>query len=218
MSEIARPRLLSDFDGTALETVPKTNPRNWTKYPLAMVNGYLHFLGGVQSAGVEVASIVSRRPNILPRKLATMRSVGKLGMREFFQDDKQIVLAGSEKKKAQVVAREADSATVGFVDDKPNVFGIALINALNANKPEETFRSIVLGAVEVTGKWAKLRELAERAALIDGVSVNTGMGRQLLICDEASSFRVQVVPLRPFDEIDVGFNFGKTIIEAQSAN
>ena len=111
--------LWSDFDGTAVGLKGKTDPRNWTKYPLPLKQGYANFLNGVHTSGVDIAGIVSRRPDIWPRRFVTHRSIAKLGLENYFNDT-NVILAGSEFLKAQHVVARASNKQVGIIDDKPH--------------------------------------------------------------------------------------------------
>jgi hypothetical protein len=136
-------KLLSDFDGTAVELVGKLNPRNWLKYPLAGIPGYREFLEGVQEGGVDVDRVVSRRPNIPPRRLVTARSIADLGLQRFFPDSDSMVLAWSETGKASFVVEEAQKGRpVGMIDDKPHRVGPALLSAMREVPLESGWRRI----------------------------------------------------------------------------
>jgi hypothetical protein len=149
--ESSNPVLWSDFDGTAVETVGLLNPRNWAKYPLDGVPGYEEFLEGVQEGEVDIGGIVSRRPNIFPRRFVTARSIADLGLQRFFPDADSVVLAGSEAAKGAFVALEAleGQRPVGIVDDKPHRVGTALIAAMRKIPLENGRRiaPVTLGAV-----------------------------------------------------------------------
>lgn len=147
--ESPSPVLWSDFDGTAVEIAGF--PRSWSKYPLDGVPGYGEFLEGVQEGGVDIAGIVSRRPNIFLRRLATVHSIAKLDLQRFFHDADNIVLAGSEAAKGAFVALEAlgGQRPVGIIDDKPHRVGAELIRAMRKIPLENGRRiaPVTLGAV-----------------------------------------------------------------------
>jgi hypothetical protein len=173
MKEVVRPSLWSDFDGTAVKVLSKADPRNWAKYPIPKIDGYFNFLYGVRSMGVDVAGIVSRRPDILPRRIVTARSIAKLGLREFFKSPEQIVLTGSEAKKGAFVAEKSKATTVGLIDDKPHRVGPEILNKLLEEEPDERqplseqARRVALGVVS----HPKSTEYTER--FIDGVREQT---------------------------------------------
>lgn len=139
------PRLLSDFDGTAVEVVSRLNPRNWLKYPLPMRDGYLDFLDGVNSAGVEIRGVVSCRPNMAVRRMATHRSIAKLGLDRYFNED-NVVHATREVVKAGVLIANSLEGPTGTIDDRPHKIGRALMHVMDSMINHESF-SITLGVV-----------------------------------------------------------------------
>lgn len=142
------PKLWSDFDGTAVAVVRKINPRNWSKYPLPSIAGYSDFLRGVRASGVEIAGVVSRRPDILARRMATSRSITKLGFSEFFGKRDQIVHAGSDSAKGRFVARQSEASAIGMLEDKPHHLGSIIIGALiEPSSPDISHHPILLGVV-----------------------------------------------------------------------
>lgn len=146
--EAPNPVLWSDFDGTAVETVGLLNPRNWIKYPLEGVPGYAEFLEGVQEGGVAIGGIVSRRPDILPRRYVTDRSIAELDLEGFFPTADQRVLTGDEARKGIFVVEEAQKGRpVGMVDDKPHHIGPSLLAALIETPLDVSTPTITLGVV-----------------------------------------------------------------------
>ena len=148
MSE-QRPRLWSDFDGTAVGLISRANPYNWSKYPLPKKEGYVEFLRGVQSTDVEMGGIVSRRPDIALRRMATRRSVAKLGINEFFAHPEQILHTTTEVAKADFVVEQSKITTIGMLDDRPHKFGKELLNSLARVEPgvDDKLHPILLGVV-----------------------------------------------------------------------
>lgn len=143
--------LWSDFDGTAVEKLNKWNlrhaRRNSMKRNLAPLEGYADFLGGVQSVGVDLAGVVSKRGE-RRRRAATMASVAELGLEEIFTADR-IKLLGSEKAKGQFVAERSKVATVAMIEDRPHKLGPVVLGAVvRAIEDEEVVHQpIVLGVV-----------------------------------------------------------------------
>lgn len=130
MSEtFSRPRLFSDFDGTAVEIRPKWDPRNWSKYPLRQLAGYYEFLSGIEHSGeIDFEGFISRRPNIAPRRLVTARTIARYGLERFFGDAEQAaLLAGNEYIKARHLMFEAYKGPVVMLEDKPHKLGAELI-------------------------------------------------------------------------------------------
>lgn len=212
MSEAKVPRRLwSDFDGTAVSIVRKTNPRNWSKYPLPIIEGYLDFLKGAQDSGIEVAGIVSRRPDILPRRLVTARSVAQLGMSQFFPAEKHIVLTGSEYAKAGFVAKDAMLfGRVGMIDDKPHKFGAAFAEYMLSDDIRHA-ATLVLGAVHTPSREEHLEKLAAWATNVNGVEVTSGT-QDLYIGHHEGRFGIRVIPLEPYSETS-GQAFGQALTE-----
>jgi hypothetical protein len=196
MSELMRPpRVWSDFDGTGVEIVAKTNPRNWSKYPLQAIDGYIDFLKGVRDGGVEIAGIISRRPAI--RKWVTARSIAKLGMDEVFPGVHPFVLAGSEDRKADFLANQSRYGVVGMIDDKPHKFGASLLKSLAEAQGQTNGdkQLIVLGAIDHSKKHEYLDRLAD---IVDegnvGHLIEAGSGFYI----NGTNFGVKVVPLEPY--------------------
>lgn len=135
--------LWSDFDGTAVGLKGKADPRNWLKYPLPLIEGYPDFLDGVRSEGIDSIGVISRRPNIAPRRKVTELSIATLGLTKYFENS-SVVLAGSEAAKAAHVVERAKEASVGLIDDKPHRVGAEIIKLMG-----ETDENLIitLGAV-----------------------------------------------------------------------
>lgn len=212
------PRLWSDFDGTAVAIARKTNPRNWSKYPLPGLAGYVDFLRGVQTSGVEVAGVVSRRPDILVRRLATTRSIVRLGFLEFFGNSSQIVLAGSEEAKGRFIAEQSKNAPIGMLEDKPHALGKVLIGVMQGSDyPIFPHHPITLGVVNHPKSQEYIERLAEHAAGLEAVGVSTrevpsnaGLGFSL----RSESLSIDVVQLEPYTEL-AGKAFGQRLLETK---
>src|SRR5262245_18175853 len=129
MSEVAA-KVWSDLDGTAVALARGVDPRRMTKYPLLPIRAYAGFLSDVVSTGVELAVVVTRRPNLRVRRWATTRSIANLGYSEFFPRPDQIVHTGGEKAKGEFLAQESRSAAIGMLEDKPHKLGEVLLGAL----------------------------------------------------------------------------------------
>ncbi len=182
MTEI-KPQLWSDFDGTAVAKMYLLDPRNLTKYPLPGVEGYSEFLRGARLSDeategrdeVEVAGVVTRRPDIFIRRLVTARSVAQLGLREFFPDNNQLVHAGSEFKKAQFIYEQSVAARTGMLEDQPHKLGaeILTIMAARAVMDEGDERYILIGAVNNEKSGAHTDQLVTDArALYDSAAIS----------------------------------------------
>lgn len=224
MSNVERPpQLWSDFDGTAVETVSKANPRNWLKYPLAGLAGYVEFLRGVQAGGVEVAGIISRRPEIAPRRWATNRTIAQLGLSEFFSNPSQVLLVGSETAKAFHLSVESAFGTVGVIDDKPHKVGQALLKNLFVDAPKvaehRDHNPIVLGVIAHEKSQEYVERLVDQADILvdvqrDGLRIEEVTGGGVSIVGRALNLRV--VQLEPFTR-QAGEHFASTMLMAPAA-
>lgn len=209
------PRLWSDFDGTAVELVRKTNPRNWTKFPLAAMAGYLEFLAGVQSSGIEIAGVVTRRPDIFVRRMATARSIKKLGFSEFFTDPAQIIHAGSEIAKGRFIAEQSRKTTVGMLEDKPHKLAPVILGALTEplQHPDRSHHSIVIGVVshKHSMEYMERLKVATKSVLRGAISITeTDDEGAAGLSVAGESFRLNVIQLPGYSHT-AGQDFGQHI-------
>lgn len=214
MTEL-QPRLWSDFDGTAVGLVSKTNPRNWSKYPLSGIEGYADFLRGVASTGVEIAGVVTRRPDIFIRRMATARSISKLGFGEFLP---AVVHKGSEEAKGRFVAEQSRETTIGMLEDKPHKLGAVLLGAVSetTQHPEAPHHPIVLGVVKHGHSQEYIERLAAQAnALASGglTVAETGPITAIGLSIQSEQLSLEVVQLQPYSQY-AGEIFGRTILDA----
>lgn len=216
MSEIA-PVLWSDFDGTAVAIAKKTNPRNLSKYPLPEMRGYANFLQGFASTDGEIAGVISERPDTFIRRMATARSIAKLGYGNFFPRRDQIVHMGSEEAKGRFVAEQSRKTTIGVLEDKPHKLGAVLLGALteDVEQPEQPQNPILLGVVKHAQSQRHIEELAKYARRITSNDISvawTGPMTSVGINIEANGISLQVVQLEPFS-IFSGEKFGHQLLE-----
>lgn len=216
MTEL-QPRLWSDFDGTAVGLVSKTNPCNWSKYPLSGIEGYADFLKGVASTGVEMAGVVTRRPDIFIRRMATARSITKLGFGEFFP---AVVHKGSEEAKGRFVAEQSRETTIGMLEDKPHKLGAVLLGAGALSEtiqhPEAPHHPIVLGVVKHGQSQEYVERLAAQANAMasGGLTVTeTGPITAIGLSIQSEQLSLEVVQLQPYSQY-AGEAFGRTILNA----
>ena len=211
MSKTA-PKLWSDFDGTAVAIAKKTNPRNWSKYPLPGIEGYADFLRGVSSTGVEIAGVVSRRPDFFIRRMATARSIAKLGYGEFFPRPEQIVHRSSDEAKGRFLAEESRAATIGMLEDKPHKLGAILLGALSAavQPAEIPHNPILIGVVSHKDSQRHIGELARQAELGGLKVTETGPMTAIGMDIKTDHFALQVVQLRPYS-VYSGEDFGNRL-------
>ena len=215
-----KPKLLSDFDGTAVGIVGKTDPRNWLKYPLRGVKGYGEFLEGVRATGVEISGVVSRRPNIYLRRLATHRSIEKLGYSEYFPGSEQVFLTGSETAKGRFVAEKSQEDTIGMIEDKPHKFGAALLSAL-VQGPDYfavPHQPILMGVVWHPRSQENIEELYRTInsnRYNDLKVTQTGPETAVGMRVESEDFSLDVVQLYPFSKYE-GRRFGEKLTDLAS--
>ncbi len=216
MSELA-PRLWSDFDGTAVQLAKKSQPRNWAKYPLPIMEGYIDFLRGVKSKQIDIAGVASRRPNIYLRRLAMVKSIQHLGMMEFFPRGDQLALAGSEKAKGGFIAEQSRRSIVGMLEDKPHELGKSLIRAIGSSAGHSVgFRHpILLGVVEHERIQEYIEELAETAGserVELPASINSGGEPSDGFSVVSGNLNLHVVQLQPYS-IEAGKDFGQKLLK-----
>ncbi len=227
MTEI-KPQLYSDFDGTAVAKMYLLDPRNLTKYPLPEVEGYSDFLRGARlpddtnegQNGIEIAGVVTKRPNIFIRRLVTARSVAKLGMREFFPDDAKLIHAGSESNKAQFIYERSAEARTGMLEDRPHKLGAELLKTMAAQSAtaEGDERYILIGAVNHGKSGEYIDKLVNDVrALYDSAAISefdyeadedvTSVGHRIKI----GRATLEIVQLAPYSELS-GAHFGKHLV------
>jgi len=171
------PELWSDFDGTAVKKYSIKNPARWLqnslKYPLPGLHGYAEFLAGVEAGGVAIGGVVSKRPDIFPRRWVTALSISQLGLKEFFGRDGQVILAGRESAKGRFVASRTRESVVGVIDDQPQNFVPALVDGLlaEANNGAE-FGVAVVGVVDHPRSRERIEGYATRNTLATYVHVH----------------------------------------------
>lgn len=212
--------LWSDFDGTAVEIASTVNPRSWSKYPLAGLAGYNDFLKGVRSTGVDIAGVVSRRPDILIRRMATARSISRLGFTELPTKPEQIVHTGSEEKKGQFIAERSQEVSVGMLEDRPHRLGAVLLGIMTEpmRHPKTPHCPITVGVVAHSRSQEYIDRLVERAAsmahaglhvseLNDGIEPEAATGFLL----QTESINLQVIQLNPYSQ-DAGEAFGRRLL------
>lgn len=104
-------------------------------------------LDGIISENVRIAGILSRRPNIWPRRMATERSIAKLGLSGYFDEASQIRLTGSETAKGQALVDESEYGPVGMLEDKPHRLVPVIIDALDQTSSDSGNHAVTLGVV-----------------------------------------------------------------------
>jgi len=175
--------LISDFDGTAVEKLkpklwqPRTRARNMFKYPLAGMDGYIDFLEGVNSTGVENGGVATIRKE-WARRWVTERSIRKLGMTGFFGDPESVFYGGNEGAKALRVADvaldETKPQTVGMIEDMPQKFVPELVERLDfaahmAGVPEDCpVPRVIVGAVQHPDRPSRLNQMMRDIFALSG--------------------------------------------------
>lgn len=223
MAENLRPVIHFDFDGTIVQTAPKYSLRNFRKYPLQPMPGFLDFFSGLHVEDdegdplIEIGSIISRRPNINQRRIVTRRSLQDCQLSgEFY--DKYVCLQGSEEDKAKRVV--ADAATtkeklgrvVGMIEDKPHTLGLEIVNHILGNG--EVYEPIVIGVVNHPEAGSRIERLEKSVIAQFGGKVTVdreNVGVQF-INHENGSFSLDVVQLGDYSEI-AGSRFANRLLD-----
>lgn len=189
MIELA-PEVWSDIDGTALEKLSAKNPRHWyrngLKRNLAGMQGYSDFLRGVQSEGVVVAGLVSKRYEWMRRR-TTARSVSQVGLTGFFgEGNGRVILAGGEKAKGRFVGERSRGRMIGMLEDRPHKFVKGLIHyATSVRNGDDTpqHHPILVGVVDGDGSRESVETLRnyveysmqEDVHVRDEIGTNSGL-------------------------------------------
>ncbi len=208
-SQRLSPEVLFDLDGT-LANLPTSVFGKMTKAGLTSVLGGPRFIRGLESTGVEIGPIASRRPEL--RRGVTERFVTRAGLSQWFGNVEDVQLCGnlsprnfgqSERDKARVVHAHAYDRAVGMIEDKPNKLGAELLDllaTLAAPKP------ILLGAV---GPDAERRTIA---------LINSSVAKQFDITPtqegalfEMGQATLEVVAIPKMDYYS-GQNFGEHLL------
>ncbi len=157
--------LWSDFDGTAVATYKYNIWKKVTKLGLPLIDGYKDFLDGVKLEGVDVAGVVTRRPDILIRRYATQKSIAEHGLAEYFSQDNPVIYAGSETKKAQHMIDRSSEVKFGLIDDRPQRVGREILDILasEVERDNNSKRFIALGGVDGENSAEGFRELVDYA-------------------------------------------------------
>lgn len=213
------PEFWSDFDGTAVELVSKFDPRNWLKYPLPSMVGYTAFLRGVRRHDVEIAGVISRRPDIPIRRFVTERSIVKLGLDAYLKPD-HIVLTGSEEHKGRYIAGRALHRPVGLIDDKPHKVGPTILAGLSSGPGSPNFAGqqvrVALGVVnhpKSEGYTAQFVEQVRDESEATGISVVPRVSDGVInLHGPDRSFKLSIVQLAAYGEA-TGSNFAQYLID-----
>lgn len=188
----------SDWDGTGVKT-PSFNRRALNNHPFRGQPGYASFLEGVRTEGIDPAGIVSRRPDNLLFRKATDFSVSWLGLRDFFPDNRNIHLTGSENRKSQFLIGRSILGPVGMLEDRPHNLGKALLEGLGGLHPSVAPYPITVGAVRHEQTTAHMEDLMT-TALDMGLDVHVSRDHDLTVVGE--NYTVNVVPLRPYSHYE----------------
>lgn len=208
------PEVWSDFDGTAVETVGIANPRNWLKYPLAMIAGYSDFLSGINVSGSQVAGVVSRRPDIFPRRLATHLSMYDHDINRVLKNN--VVLTGSESKKGLFVAHKAMNTVVGLLEDKPHRIGVEVVKALSATVGEYEVAEVVIGVPQEDDAFDKIarfeRQMCQKRDEFGLGFIGTDLDSKNVTIYGEGGFTVRVMPLEGYS-FESGTSFGSHLVD-----
>lgn len=177
-----KPPLFSDFDGTAVEKLNIKKPSHWIpnmlKYPLDMIEGYPEFMCGARDTGLAIQSVISCRPNIRLRRIATKASIRKHGLDGFFWGENAAIHLGSEFAKADyIVSRAQKGDIVSLVDDEPHKVGVGIVRSMVECVDEEygafVDQHVVLGAVNHNRSEEYTERFCEAVDDIEEVGIRT---------------------------------------------
>lgn len=200
MSRQKRPELWSDFDGTVVETLPLFHPRNWIKFPLAIMPGYADFLASVKASGVTIGGIISKRPSMF-RYWPTLFTIRSLRLDSYFYG-KRIVLSGTNRGKGRFIANRARSTAVGMIEDKPHKLLPPLLTAIDVNihAADNALQPILIGVVDHPRSHQYLRTALQRAerSHYQIKRLNSSMWQVFIPGAEATS--VRIVLLKPYNK------------------
>jgi len=208
-----------DFDGTLVRVADRKYSRqNARKYPLQPVPGAIKFIEGFKSQGVDLGSIISRRPEM--RERITRVSLRDAELQGYFPDSyMDIRLMGqlfpwwkSEANKAQEVVRSAADRVTGMVEDKPHNLGHEMIKIMMAADAEQIFEPVVVGVVDHPDAEKRISKLVDgvRGEFGDTVTVDEENGGIQFSKHSGGSFLLDVVLLDPFS-FAAGAGFGERL-------
>ncbi len=170
MTDTLKPRLSSDFDGTAVVKAPFVSLANARKYPLAMVPRYDEFLLGFVEGGGELGDIITIRKERFRRR-NTARSIGDHSLSQYWGGVDEVKFTGDEPGKAAALIEESLRPASGFIDDNPQKIGEELAALIAIGHPSGS--SYTIGAVHHRNQTERLDELKLKASAIRGVDVDT---------------------------------------------
>jgi hypothetical protein len=208
MTESAKTReLWCDLDGTAVVLRSKWHPANWSKWPSPVMSGYLDFLEGVASEGVEIAGIVSRRPDIMVRRWVTWITVHGPNhwLGNYFDMKTNVILAGSSKRKAEFVLRRAQTAKVALIEDKPHKVGMDLVRLMAT--AEFIGSEVTLGVVNTGDQDTYTSYLIDGVQMIPGTNVFAPVDGSIDI-QTGSGSQLHIAMLEPYS-FDAGVKFAQ---------
>jgi hypothetical protein len=220
MSHNQKPIVHFDFDGTIVEKLPKTNWRNWTKYPLNPLPGVLPFIEGLQESeddgvpAINIGCVISRRPDAWGRRRTTTKSLSDAGLDEIFPST-HIRLCGNEVDKAKAVAASAESVVTGMIEDQPHKLVAHLVMGMLATG--RVYKPIMVGVVDNPSAQSRVdvleRKLAEECHPVTIDRQESG----LVISSfgtTGGSFTIDVTLLDPYST-QTGAVFAQKLLEYQ---
>lgn len=210
MAEVPRPRVYTDFDGTAIDIVGKHDWRNWLKTGIPLLPGYTDFLQGVHDGGVEISGVISRRGEM--RRGTTMRAITTLGLSEHFGDPAKVILAGSERAKGQYLADQSRTSPVGMLEDKPHKLVPIVVGALMTSESQQPHYPITIGAVAGPRAPERIDQITPAIRFLGAATASTPDGLKI----SHGAMAVNVVPL-PGYSYESGQAFAQELTAPPSA-
>jgi len=223
--------IYSDFDGTAVEKLPKYPKnvrdiyRNVRKSGLAPIEGWTAFLDGVADRDIEPLGIVTIRKEKARRRV-TEASLAEIDPEGSYFKPEDVEYAGNERFKGlYLVGRAMQSAQrrVGMIDDQPQKLVPRIVEGFATFAASQIIQSgattIVLGVVDHPKTNARLEEMRDTLVSPDGTpqkdfersisSVDALRDGGFLVRAGGAAYMndVIVVPIGPYS-VEAGQAFG----------
>lgn len=158
------------------------------------LSGFKEFLTAVRQEGVETGGIISARPNHWQRQWVTYRTIELLELRGYF-DPKNVLLCGSDKGKAAILAREAARMPVGMLEDKPESLVPKTIGAV-ALLDQNAVKPITFGVAPGNFTEAKVQKMKLGIERVSDAYVSEAASGYAV---EGENFHVRVVPIAEYN-------------------
>jgi hypothetical protein len=214
--EQAPVRLWSDFDGTAVKHYPMRNARNWGKYPLPLMPGYIEFLRGFVDAGGEIGGIITARASW--RKMVTARSLRKLELLEHFAGHPGTTHhLGSDRLKASFMVLKAATAepAESLIDDKPEKVGVEIARVMSR---DDNNAVVTLGVVPGAKQQSRISDFGDvMSETAESMSFTNGSGTVETVQANFGNSTLHVVALSEYS-YQGGQEFHQVVLKNKVSN